>query len=174
MSDGNLPGHALILNVEWIRIVSICFHIEYWHVLLQNVYWLKTARTSFDTQYWLTENCLDMFWYTILAGWKLPGHVLIHNIDGLKTTRTSFDTQYWLTEICQDKFWYTMMTDWDLPGRLIQSAAGIRDREVSDPDWIGNLVNPSRIRGERKQSRENNITLSLPELSHILTQANSI
>ena len=33
------------------------------------------------------------------------------------------------------------------PGRLIQSGAGIRDREVPDPDWIGNLNDPSRIKG---------------------------
>ena len=37
------------------------------------------------------------------------------------------------------------------PDSLIQSAAENRDREVPDPDWIGNLVNPSRNRGQSKQ-----------------------
>ena len=39
-----------------------------------------------------------------------------------------------------------------MPGRLIQTAAQNRDRQVPDPDWIGNLVNPSKIREQRKQA----------------------
>ena len=40
------------------------------------------------------------------------------------------------------------------PGSLIQSAAENRDREVPDPDWIGNLVDPSRIFGEKNLSSD--------------------
>ena len=33
------------------------------------------------------------------------------------------------------------------PGCLIQTAEENRDRQVPDPDWIGNLDNPSSITG---------------------------
>ena len=33
------------------------------------------------------------------------------------------------------------------PGGLIQTAEENRDRQVPDPDWIGNLDNPSSITG---------------------------
>ena len=38
------------------------------------------------------------------------------------------------------------------PGSLIQTAAQNRDRQVPDPDLNGNLVNPSKIREQRKQA----------------------